>query len=162
MVHTANDQELTMDFETSVDINAPSDAVWVTLIDVERWPDFTPSITSLELLHASPLTVGSRARIKQPGTPPLVWEVTSFEPGTSFTWRAKSLGITSVGSHKLRPVVGGVQVTFGLHQTGPLAPIVQLFTGARTRRYVETEAASLKKRCEGAAQSASPFSRTVR
>jgi uncharacterized membrane protein len=148
LVHTASHQELTMDFETSVDINAPSETVWATLVDVERWPHFTPTITSLVLLTAAPLTVGTRARIKQPGMPPLDWEVTAIEPGTSFVWRAKSPGVTSVGSHSIQPIAGGVRVTLALHQTGFLAPIVWLFTGPRTRRYVETEAASLKQRCE--------------
>jgi uncharacterized membrane protein len=137
-----------VEYEISVNISAPADEVWAAMIDVERWPEFIASVVSAHRLDSGPMRIGAQARIKQPGFPELVWTVTDFDPGSAFTWRATSPGVTSVGTHRMIAVTGGVRVTLGLRQTGVLAPIVGLFTGARTRRYVQIEAAGLKQRCE--------------
>ncbi len=143
-------QEPATEFETSVDINAPVDQVWATLIDVERWPEFTPSVTSVKRLDDGPMAVGAKARVKQPGFPELVWEVTGFDPRTSFTWKASSPGVRTSGTHRLTAGARGVRVTLGIDQTGALAGIVSLFSGDRTRHHVQIEADALKRRCEAA------------
>ena len=52
----------------------------------------------------------------------------------------------------LGPTAGNrtAPVTLGIHQSGPLAPIVALLAGGRTKRYVQMEADGLKTRCEAA------------
>jgi uncharacterized membrane protein len=137
-----------MYFETSVDIKASADTVWATLVDVEHWPDFTASVTRARLLTTPPLALGSKARIKQPGFPELVWEVTDLHQGTAFTWRAHSPGVTTVGVHRVSAGIDSVRVTLSIRQTGALSAIVGWMTGARTRKYVQIEAGSLKQRCE--------------
>lgn len=135
-----------MHFETTVEIAAPHDKVWSTLVDVSHWPDWTDSVTQAAWLDDTGMAPGSRARIKQPGMPSLVWEVSELEPGVSFSWRSVSPGITTVGTHAIhRTSDAGVTVTLGLHQSGALAPIIGLFTAARSRRYVQMEADGLKK-----------------
>ena len=37
-------------FETTIEIEAPRETVWSTLADVERWHEWTASVTSIELL----------------------------------------------------------------------------------------------------------------
>jgi uncharacterized membrane protein len=150
LVHTNSFQERVMYFETSVDIKASADIVWATLIDIAHWPETTPSITRATLLTDAPLALGSRAQIKQPGIPELVWEVTEFQPGSGFTWRTSSPGVTTVGGHALRIDANRVVLTLSLRQTGVLSVIVGWLTGARTRRYVQMEAEGLKRRCEAA------------
>jgi hypothetical protein len=84
--------------------------------------------------------------------PALVWEVSALEPGVSFSWRSVGPGITTVGIHALQETAdAGVTVTLGLHQSGAVAPIIGLFIGARSRRYVQMEADGLQKRAEGKA-----------
>jgi hypothetical protein len=39
-------------------------------------------------------------------------------------------------------------VTFGIRQSGALAPMIALLTAARTKRYVQMEADGLKRRAE--------------
>jgi hypothetical protein len=59
------------------------------------------------------------------------------------------VGVTSIGEHRIAPhETGDVTVNLGLRQEGPLAPVLALFTSKLTRRYVETEAQGLKRRCE--------------
>jgi uncharacterized membrane protein len=138
-----------MDVETAVEVVAPPDKVWAVMTDVERWPEWTTSVERAERLDDGPLRVGSRARLKQPRFPPIVWTVTDLEPGWSFAWTAKNVGITSVGEHRIAlEASGGVKVSLSLHQHGPLAPLLALFTSRLTQRYVNTEAQGLKRRCE--------------
>src|ERR1022692_3641959 len=91
--------EAPMHFKTTIEINAPLDRVWDALVDVETWPEWTASIREVKGLDGAVLAFGSRVRIKQPRMPSLVWEVSEFEPTTSFTWRSTSPGVTTVGSH---------------------------------------------------------------
>ncbi|MDT5258236.1 MAG: hypothetical protein QOD10_3316, partial [Mycobacterium sp.] len=62
--------------EDSVEIAAPPQLVWDVFSDVEHWPDWTSSVTSLVGLDAPALAVGRRFAIKQPGMSKLVWTVT--------------------------------------------------------------------------------------
>ncbi|WP_147944135.1 SRPBCC family protein [Microbispora sp. CSR-4] len=140
-----------MRFETGVDIDAAAERVWRVMTDVTRWPEFTPTMTAIEPLGDGPLGIGGRFRIKQPGLPPMVWQGTEFTDGASFTWQATGGGVTTVGTHVLTPRENGVSVRLGIDQSGPLSPLVSLLAGGRTRRFVRTEAESLKRRCESGA-----------
>jgi uncharacterized protein YndB with AHSA1/START domain len=138
-----------MQFEMKVEIEATPEKVWATLTDVERWPEWTASMTTLERLNGDTLALGARVRIKQPGMPTLVWTVTQFDLGLSFSWRSTSPGVATVGTHLIEGAAGDrVTVTLSIHQSGMLAPVVGLFTSTKTRRYVNMEAQGLKQRCE--------------
>jgi uncharacterized protein YndB with AHSA1/START domain len=144
---------------TSIEIAASPELIWSTLSDVERWPEWTRSVTEVERLDAGDLGAGSRARVKQPGMPRLVWEVTEYVPGEVFSWTSKAPGVTTTGGHRLAADPNGrgsggdapgdrVTVTLTLDQEGFLAPVVWRLTGARSRRCVQMEAEGLKRRCE--------------
>jgi uncharacterized protein YndB with AHSA1/START domain len=137
-----------MEFRASTHINAPVERVWEILTDVERWPEWTRSMSTVKRLDPGPLTVGSRARITQPKLPTVVWQVTELKPQQSFSWTAHSLGITSVADHQLVRTDGGTDVTLVLRQTGPLSGVVRLMTGGLTRQYLDMEAQGLKNRSE--------------
>ena len=139
-----------MNYELSIAIQAPLEQVWTVLSDVERWPEWTASVTRVTYVAGKRLAVGSRVRIKQPGLPALLWEVTEVTPLQSFTWQSRSRGIVTRASHYLSPgSAGGVTVRLGLQQSGPLAGLIGLLTGRRTRNYVRAE--GLKRRCEATA-----------
>jgi uncharacterized protein YndB with AHSA1/START domain len=140
-----------MDYETMVDIKATPHDVWTVLVDVERWPEWTASVVRAERLDNGPLAVSSRVRIKQPRFPAMVWQVTELEPDRSFSWTARSGGVTTVGDHWLTPRADGT-VTAGssVRQAGTLTALVDLFTAARARSYVDMEAQGLRRRCEAA------------
>ena len=53
-------------FQTETEIDASAELVWATIRDVERWPEWTPTVTSVRLRTPLPLAVGSRAVIRQP------------------------------------------------------------------------------------------------
>ena len=53
----------------TVEISAAPDQVWGVLTDVERWSEWTETVTRVQRLDDGPLREGSRARISQPGSP---------------------------------------------------------------------------------------------
>ena len=138
-----------MDIERVIDIAAPAEQVWAALADVERWPEWTASVTSVERLDHGPFGVGSRARVRQPRLPAATWTVTALEPGRSFEWRSAVPGLRSVGDHRVDATGDRAsRVTLSVTWSGPLAPVVRLVWGNLSRRYVEMEAEGLKRRCE--------------
>jgi carbon monoxide dehydrogenase subunit G len=140
-----------LDFTVTVDIAAPPPAVWVVIRDVERWHEWTASITSITRLDAGPLEVGSRATVQQPKLPTNTFTVTRLEEGRGFDWESRSPALTGIGHHWIEPTATGSRVTLGVDFRGLLAPIVRLFYGGLTQRYIEMEAAGLERRVEGGA-----------
>lgn len=137
-----------MTIQRSIIIEAPPERVWPIMSDVERWPEWTKSIRSVELLDGPMLHVAGRARVRQPGLPPAVWTVTELEANRSFTWRNAAAGVTSVATHQLTEIGDGTGLTLSITWRGPLAWLVALIFGKRSKRYVAMEAQGLKARCE--------------
>jgi uncharacterized membrane protein len=137
-------------FETSADIDASADVVWAIWSEVERWPEWTASVTRAERLDDGPLRVGSRVRIKQPRLPAVVWRVTKLDEGRSWTWVARGVGFSTEGGHRVEPSGDGrVRATASVDLGGPAAPFFGRLSAGITRRYIAIEAAGLKARCEG-------------
>ena len=136
-----------MTFERSIDISAPPDIVWSVISGVERWHEWTPSITSVRLL-GGPLEIGRRALIKQPRFPPALWTVTAIEPGRSFTWRTTAPGMRVRGDHRVEPAPGGARAILTLQYAGPVGRFLARMTRGITDRYVGVEADGLKRRSE--------------
>ena len=140
-----------MKIERVIDVAAPPEYVWAVMSDVERWPEWTRSVRSVERLDQGPLAVGSRARVRQPRLPPAIWTVTALEPGRFFEWRSPAPGLLSVGGHRVDAAgEHASRVTLSLTWSGPLAAVMRLLFGKLSRRYVEMEAQGLKRRCEAA------------
>ncbi|GEM00034.1 SRPBCC family protein [Cellulomonas terrae] len=134
----------------SVTIAAPPARVWAVLVDVERWPERIPTVDAVERLDAGPLAVGSRTRVQQPRLPEAVWTVTGLVDGVSFTWESSSPGVTVTASHVVEPHAAGSSLTLALTVSGPMSGVGWLMTRSLTRRYVETEAASISAVAETA------------
>jgi uncharacterized membrane protein len=138
-----------MQFETTVEINAPAEAVWAALVDVTHWPEWTESMQDVRWLDDGGMRVGARARVKQPGTPPLTWTITELNPGREFAWEASSPGVKTIGAHTVSSSGARTsKLTLGLTQSGVLARLVGALTGARTRKFVQMEANGLKRAAE--------------
>lgn len=133
----------------SIGIAAPPQLVWDVFSDVERWPEWTASVTSLTGLDGPALAVGRRFAIKQPGMQKLVWQVTEIEPGSSWTWVQRSPGVRVTARHYVTAQPGGhTLVRQELDQGGFLGALVGRLMVKKTRRFLELEARGLKARSE--------------
>ena len=106
--------------EHVVTISAPPARVWEVLADVERWPERIPTVDAAERL----------------------------DEGRSFTWESRSPGVAISASHVVEPHAGGTCLALAVDVSGPVAPLGWLLTRRLTRRYVETEAASISRAAE--------------
>ena len=128
----------------TVAIAAPPERVWAVLVEVERWPERIPTVDAVERLDAGPLALGSRTQLQQPRLPTEVWTVTELTEGSSFTWESSSSGVTVTAAHFVEPHPDGSRLSLAVTVSGPLSWIGWLMTRSLTKRYVETEAASIK------------------
>ena len=143
--------------ESGVEIDAPASLVWEVFTDVERWPEWTASVTRLVALDGPGLAVGKRFEIKQPKMPKLVWDVTDVAPGVSWTWVQRSAGGTTSALHSLTPLADDrTLVRQELDQRGLIGALVGRLMIRTTRRYLELEAQGLKARSEQLRHSLGP------
>jgi len=135
--------------ECAIDIDAPAGLVWSVFSDVQRWPEWTASVTRLRGLDGPELLVGRRFAIKQPRMPELVWTVTEVSPGTSWTWEQRSPGGLTVARHEVTATgEHTTRVSQRLDQRGPVGALFGMLTRGMTRRYLDMEATGLKMRSE--------------
>jgi hypothetical protein len=137
---------MSTEFRTSRHIDAPPGPVVDVVLDVARWPEWTPTVDSVERLDEGPLHVGSRARVRQPRLPRAEWEVTEVVDGRGFTWEAKGPGMRTIARHEVVPDGDGSLVTLSIEQAGPLGGVAAMVWRRLTQRYIELEAASLDER----------------
>ena len=136
----------------SVEIPASPSQVWSVLMEVERWPEWTPSVSRLVLRTPGPLEVGSRARIHQPKLLPASWRVTELKPGREFTWVSSVPGIRVTARHLVESIAVGSRVTLSVNFEGLFGRWLARRTGPLTERYLKMEAQGLKARCTRASK----------
>lgn len=89
-------------------IPVPPERAWALLTDVDRWPDWGPSISSAAL-DAGVLAAGSAGTVRTVLGPALRFRVTQFRPGRYWAWSVA--GVPATG-HRVDPAAGGCTVTF--------------------------------------------------
>ena len=112
-------------FATTIVINASPPAVWSILIDLARYPDWNPTVSSVEGRIATGERVTLRARINPGRAFPLT--VAVVEPNRRMVWRGgMPLGLfTGERVFSLTPKSDGA-VEFSMREafTGLLAPLI--------------------------------------
>jgi len=139
-----------MHLEHSLTIAALPEKVWDVTIDIERWPEWTPTMERVERLESGPFRPGSTARIKQPQFPPTVWRVTALTPGRSFTWETRVRGMYMIASHEVTPAPGGCTSTLRLEIRGLLATLLGPLVRRGALRSMAQENSGLRDRCTAA------------
>jgi ribosome-associated toxin RatA of RatAB toxin-antitoxin module len=135
-------------FSVTTEIAAAPNLVWVIVRDVERWPEWTPTVTSVQRLDTKLLTVGARIKIKQPKLPTAIWQVTEFDDAKrSFTWTTQSPGIKVIARHWVEEVgLAGqdtCRVTLSIEFRGIFGPLMARVTRSLNEQYLQLEAAGL-------------------
>ena len=140
-----------MQFSITTEIAAPPDVVFAVMTDIERWPEWTPTVTRVERLSdaGTPLALGSRLRIVQPKVPPADWTVTALEPGRGFRIIARSPGATVEADHWAETMgADRSRVTLSVTFAGFLGRVIGWLMRDLNNRYIAQEAAGLKRRSE--------------
>jgi uncharacterized membrane protein len=127
---------------------ASPDEVWRLFTDWERWPEMTQSIRALRRLDSGPVKVGSAAVVRQPRLPPVRWRVTELDPGRSFIWEARSLGVVTMGGHLVEEGEQGSVITLTLRHQGPLASLMDALTSRLSDRYISMELEGFRRTAE--------------
>jgi uncharacterized protein YndB with AHSA1/START domain len=138
-----------MRLEHTLLIEAPVEAVWALTVDAERWPEATPTITTVERLDDGPLSVGSQARIRQPAQPARTWTVRTLEAPHTFVWDTQALGMTMTGGHHLATEGDGCRNTLTLEVTGPLAGVLGSLLRRTLLKAITQENEGFKRVAEG-------------
>lgn len=135
-------------YEQTIDVAAPPENVWSVMVDVEAWPTWTASMTSVQLTTPGPLRLGSVAKVRQPRLAPTTFIVNEYDEGRSFAWSTGNRWLATVGDHRVDPAGQGSRVTLTLRQQGPLAgPVGAVYKGL-IARYIRMEADGLKREAE--------------
>jgi uncharacterized membrane protein len=137
-------------FSTTIEIQAPPERVWAVMQDVERWPEWSPTMMSVRRLDTGPFALGSRAHVRQPKLRPGVWEVTELNEGRNFTWATSGPGFRVAGGHEIEPTPAGSRVVLWLRFSGLLGPLLARLYRDLNERYLALESRALKARSEGA------------
>jgi hypothetical protein len=133
-----------MRYETSGTTAAEPSRMWAVVSDVERWPEWIEVYEEVRRAASGPLEPGDSVHVKQRGLAAGDWTVTELDEGTVFGWESRQPGVRLVARHVVTPEPeGGSRLTLRLEMTGPLAGVVTLLLGRRTRSYVDLECARL-------------------
>lgn len=137
-------------FSVAINIDASPDKVFAVLCDVERWPEWTPTMTSVQRLDQGPFAVGSMAQIRQPKLRATVWKVTELET-QNFTWITRAPGLRMKAGHAVEGQGTGSRVELSFEISGFMGPLISRLYGGLIEEYVTTESRKLKQRVESAA-----------
>jgi hypothetical protein len=139
-----------MDIRSDLLIHSTPARVWALTVDVERWPDLAPTMTSVTRLDAGPLRVGSTARVVQPFQRPTVWTVTHLEPMAYFEWFAKVGTITMTARHRLVPEAAGVRNELEVEFSGLGSRLARRLIGSKIREAITIENEGFRRAAESA------------
>lgn len=137
-----------MQIEHSIFIDAPPDVVWAVTQDVEQWPAWTPTVTSVTRLDGGPFGLGSRARIKQPLQPEAEWVVTEFAAGRRFAWSMQRNGLRLTGTHEITPEEDGTRNVLRVEAAGIFGVLLWPLLRLAMQRALADENRGLKAYCE--------------
>ena len=137
--------------ESVLHIDAPLDVVWAVTEDVERWPEWTPTVESVRRVSQGSFEIGSTALLKLPGLPASTWTVTALSRGKRFAWESRVRGTRMVATHEMRAADGGTESVVSIEMFGPVALLLWPLMRVFGRRRLEQENAGLKGRCEAEA-----------
>lgn len=141
-----------MKVEHELVMSASVERLWDLTLDVERWPEITPTVNEVVRLDDGPLSVGSETRLRQPGQRPKVWTVTTLDPQRCFAWSAPLAGSTVTGVHELEPANDGVRSTLRVTLEGRTAWLVGPLLRLAVRRAIAKENSAFRAAAEAATQ----------
>ncbi len=113
--------------EKSVEFDAPPDAVWDVLVDVDSWPDWNPDVKSASL--DGPFAQGSRFKWKS-GPSTITSTIERADRPKVAGWTGTTLGARATHVWQLEPTERGTRLTTRESMSGV---VPRLFSGSMRR-----------------------------
>ncbi len=130
-------------------IAADMATIWGVISRLDEWHRLLPTVDDVARVGpVGPVAVGSRFRVRQPGLPAAVYEVTEWEPEQGFTWESAAPGVRAIATHTMRREGGGSTLRLGIEWTGLGAPLMRLLLTGKARHYLDREAAAFARLAE--------------
>jgi hypothetical protein len=134
--------------EKSLIINAEPKDIYTILTRLENWNQWTKSITSISLLNAEKIEVGTRIKVIQPKLSPATWTITEIKENSSLVWEKKSFGLKMTAQHSIINDNNNVLVKLSIIYEGLFARLAYKLTSSLTDRYITMEVNGLKAESE--------------
>jgi len=139
-----------MDIERLTEIAAMPERVWSVMTDVERWPEWTASVTSVEVLDKGPVGAGEPSAHPAAALARRRLDGDRIRGPRYFEWQTRRWALEASAATGWKPAgTGGTRAALSLNWSGWLAPLIHPVYRNLSLSYGETEAQGLKRRCEG-------------
>ncbi len=129
-------------------INARPQDIFNVLMNVERWNQWTKSITKISILDSRQLAPGVKIKVLQPKLPPTIWTIKEIITDKLLTWEKRYLGFSMLSEHSISIQNNEITVTIRITYIGPLAALFYKLTHALTDNYMTLEIKGLRRECE--------------
>jgi len=137
-----------MKFSASAEINATPAKAWALVNDVEKWPQWIPSLKKIEKVTGGPLGVGSQVLVVARSliTVNLWMTITEFVAGRRVVMEGKVLGVKMTRYYTMEPAgQDRAKLMAGGEGSGLLAFLVRRGGQKLSEEIVQ----ALKKKVEG-------------
>jgi hypothetical protein len=129
-------------------INARPQDIFNVLMNVERWNQWTKSITKISILDSRQLAPGVKIKVLQPKLPPTIWTIKEIIMDKLLTWEKRYFGFSMLSEHLIMDQNNEISVTIRVTYNGPLAGLFYKLTHTLTDNYMTLEINGLKRECE--------------
>lgn len=138
-------------------VAAPRDHVFAVLADVERWPDWQPTVSRAVL--DGPMAVGATFRWTAGGSR-ITSTVTALQAPDVIAWTGRGPGVRAIHVWRFTEIEGGTLVHSDESMSGPLARLLPRMTRRLLEKGVEQALAALAAEAERTAPTPAPVTET--
>jgi hypothetical protein len=136
-------------FMSITEIAAPVETVWAVLSNVDRWPDWLPTVAEVEAGACGTVCAGQVLRIRHGGLGTLDWTVADVRQPRGFTRVATLPGVTLEADHTLDPLPRNETVLrLRLRIDGAGGRLLARFRASFLQAWLIREAEALRLRAE--------------
>jgi carbon monoxide dehydrogenase subunit G len=111
--------------ERTFEVALPPEMAWSRLAEVERWPEWAPHITAVELSPPGDLGPESSGALHIRRLGRTTFGMTAWEPPQRWEWTGAMAGMSVVYDHQFARARGGTRLTWTVELVGALTPIVK-------------------------------------
>ena len=140
-----------MKVRNSILIRSRCEVVWRVTIDLERWPEWSPTFDSVRRIDEGPFNLGSSALVKQPGQRETVWTVTKLIPEREFSWETTVASVRMIATHRIIEKSHNTHSNLELELVGIAARVLWPLIRRNISRALARENQGLKDECESIA-----------